>query len=125
MKEVPIKETLSNKLSPNVKYNVLDTDKVLGYINHRLYTDVKSYAILEMSRNGKKAVAVEVWIPVSHCWNQKAAEEINGVPNKICQNGNPFEIKFTYGKWREDKTHGEILGSTISEHCGYHYDIYF
>ena len=125
MKEVPIKETLANKIDTSIKYNVLDTDKVLGYINHRLYTDVRSYAILEMSRNGKKAVAVEVYIPAARCWNPKQAEEVNGIPNKICQEGNPFEIKFTYGKWREDKMHGEILGSTISERCGYHYDISF
>ena len=121
MKEVPIKETLTNKKDPSVQYNVLDTDKVLGYINRRLYTDVESYAVLELSEDGKHGVAVEVYIPAARCFNPKQAEEENGIPNKICQEGEPFEIKFTYGKWRGMG----VLGKVISNYCGYHYDVNF
>ena len=121
MKEVPIKETLANKIDPSIKYKVLDTDKVLGYINRRLYTDVESYAVLELSEDGRHGVAVEVYIPAARCWNPEKAEEENGIPNKICQEGEPFEIKFTYGKWRGLG----VLGKVISNYCGYHYDVNF
>lgn len=123
MKEVPIKEILTNKIDSRIQYKVLDTDKVLGYINHRLYTDVESYAILELSKDSRHGVAVRVYIPAARCFDRKQAEEVNGIPNKICQEGKPFEIKFTYGKWRTDD--GSVLGKVISEHCGYHYDVNF
>ena len=83
MKEVSIKEVVVNKLNPNIVYNVLDTDKIYGFINHRLWTDVNSYAILDMSKDGRHTIAIEVEIPAAKCMCSAKVAEADGIPYKI------------------------------------------
>jgi len=105
-----------------VKYKMLNEEKVLGYINRRRYTDVESWAVLKKS--GKKMVVVPVSIPLARHYNQKDALE-RGVPAGIVIDGKPFEVVYKWKKWRNGN---EILSSIedpVVPKCGYYYDLSF
>lgn len=108
-----------------VKYKMLNTEKVLGYINKQLYTDVESWAVLKKS--GKKMVVVPVSIPLARCYNKKAARE-KGVPDGIAIDGEPFEVVYKWKKWRYGNGRNEFLSSIedpVVPYCGYYYDLHF
>ena len=124
--KVPVLKTVKN--THGYEYQILDTSKVLGYLNDRLWTDVNSYAIIDLSPDGKHATAVEVYIPTAQCYDPGAARA-DGIPDQICVHGKPFKVRYAYKKWREDgegKWDGHrVLAWQISQHCGYHYDLSF
>ena len=120
--EVVNKVDIGDGQTVEIIYRMLNTEKVLGYINKRLFTDVKSWAVLKKS--GKKMVVVSVSIPLARCYNQKESRE-KGVPAGIAIDGEPFEVVYKWKKWRNGN---EILSSIedpVVPKCGYYYDLNF
>lgn len=105
-----------------IKYKMLNEEKVLGYINRRLYTDVVSWAVLKKS--GKKMVVVPVSIPLARFYYQKEAQE-KGVPAGIAIDGEPFKVVYKWGKWRNGNEILSDVEDPVVPHCGYHYDLSF
>lgn len=123
---IPIKEhvlrtTEFDGHKHTISYDMLDTDAVLGYINDRLWSDVNSYAVIDISDDGKAAAVVQVEIPLAKTYDPKAAMA-SGVPEGIAVSGSAMIAEFKYGAWRID---GKKIKAKISQHCGYHYDLSF